>query len=380
MTPNELLVDIEKMDFDYFMDKALDRVPVGIDTREGAIIHDALAPAAYSMAELAMLFHHMFIDTYTQTAGGEFLDYRATERGMRRRPATFCVVKGKFTNTEGDPFELEMGTRFASLGVEPIYYKVIEKVSEGMYHLAAEVAGNSANRYVGQILPIDNMNDFGHGAIISVEIPARDEEDDESLRRRIMSYNTFTQYGGNVADYITAVRDIEDVGAVQVYPTWNGGGTVKLVILNNDFLTPSQSLLDKVQGLIDPQDARAEGYGIAPIGHFVSVVAPTSMTIKFDVAVDLESGYSSDDLKSDVANTIEKFINNLRQTKWGELVNEREYYLTIYRSQLIAELLKVGGVVNVSKLQMNESDSDISLTFNKAESELPIVGEVIVNG
>jgi len=380
MTPNELLEDIEKMDFEYFMQKSIERVPSGMDTREGSIIYDALAPAAYSMAELAMTVHGIFKDTYVQTAGGEFLDYRATERGMHRNPATHCLVHAKVTDTNGKPYDLDLGVRFASLGVEPIYYQATERVSDGVYVLKAEVAGNAANRYVGQVLPIDNMNDFGYGEITSVEIPARDEEDDESLRRRIMSDNTFTQYGGNVADYIAAMKEIEDVGASQIYPTWNGGGTVKLVILNNDYLVPSGSLLSKVQELIDPKDEKSNGYGIAPIGHDVTVVAPTPLTIKFNVSLDLEPGKSADDVKDDVHQAIESFVNDLRRNKWGELVNERQYELTIYRSRLMASLLQLTGVINVSELTMNGESKDISMTFNGKHQELPIVGEVGVNG
>lgn len=380
MIPNDLLTDIEKMDFEYFMDKTIERVPSGIDTREGSIIYDALAPAAYAMAEIAMTVHSVFKDTYVQTAGGEFLDYRATERGLRRNPATHCLVHAKVTDTNGKPYELELGVRFASLGIEPIYYTSTKKISDGVYELEAEVAGNAANRYVGQVLPIDNMNDFGYGEITSIEIPARDEEDDDSLRRRIMSDSTFTQYGGNVSDYIAALQEIEDVGAVQVYPTWNGGGSVKLVVLGNNYLTPTETLLNKVQEIIDPKDAKSNGYGIAPIGHDVTVAAPTPLTIKFSVSLDLEPGRSSEDVKGEVAGAIEMFVADLRRNKWGEIMNAREYDLTIYRSRLIASLLQLDGIINVSDLKMNDKSDDISMTFNGKHQDLPIVGEVIVSG
>jgi uncharacterized phage protein gp47/JayE len=380
MTPNDLLSDIEKMDFDYFIEKTIKRVPSGIDTREGSIIYDALSPAAYAMAEMAMTVHSVFKDTYVQTAGGEFLDYRATERGLRRNPATHCLVHAKVTDSNGKPYELEAGARFASLGNDPIYYKSTDKVSDGVYVLEAEVAGNAANRYVGQVLPIDNMNDFGYGEITSIEIPARDEEDDDSLRRRIMSDNTFTQYGGNVSDYITALQEIEDVGAVQVYPTWNGGGTVKLVVIGNDYLTPTETLLNKVQEKIDPKDDKSNGYGIAPIGHDVTVSAPTPLTIKFNVSLDLEPGRSSEDVKGEVADAINTFVADLRRNKWGEIVNAREYDLTIYRSRLMASLLQVNGIINVADLRMNGKADDISMTFNGKHQDLPIVGEVVVSG
>lgn len=380
MEPNELLANIEQKDFDAIMEQLIDRVPDGIDTREGSIIYDALAPAAYLIAQTYMDIHSVLKDTYVQTAGGEFLDYRAIERGMRRNPATNCVVHAKFTDTNGQPYELELGARFASVGIDPIYYVAEERIADGVFMLRAEVAGNSANRYDGQILPIDSMNDFGYGEITSIEIPARDEEDDDSLRKRIMSDSTFTQYGGNVADYIAALQEISDVGACQVYPTWNGGGTVKLVVLGNDHLIPSDTLIKKVQELIDPKDDKSNGYGIAPIGHDVTVSAPTPLTIKFDVTLDLEPGRSADDVKREVHDAIESFIADLRRNKWGKLIDERSYDLSIYRSRLMASLLQINSIINVADLKMNGKAEDVALEFNGKKQDLPIVGEVVVNG
>lgn len=380
MTPNELLADIEKMGFDYFMQEALQRVPTGIDTREGSIIYDALAPASYNFAEIALQLHTILLETYTQTATGEFLDYRAAEKGIKRNPATFTEVKGKFTTPDGSNFDVELGTRFASVGVEPIYYKVNKRISEGVFTLNAEQSGNNANRYVGQILPVDNMNGLGYAEITSVEIPARDEETDDELRERLLSANDFIQYGGNVADYIDIMKNLDDVGAGQVYPTWDGGGTVRLVILNNEFLIPTQALIDEVQDAIDPRDNRGNGYGIAPIGHLVTVAAPTPKTVNFDVGLDTNSNLTYVDVKPGVELAIKSYFNLLRREQWAELKGARHYSLTIYRSQLIAEILKVDGVVNVSTLNMNGSTNDINLVFDNKLQELPIVGEVVVHG
>ncbi len=380
MTPNELLADIEKMDFDWFMDESMERVPEGIDTREGSIIYDALAPAAYNFTELVHQVHSVFIETYTQTATGEFLDYRAAERGLTRKPATYCQAIARLTDENGELYDVDLGTRFASVGVEPIYYQVSKRVSQGIYRLQAEESGNNANRYVGQLLPIDNMNGFGYAEITSVEIPARDEEDDEALRERILTENVFTQYGGNVADYMNILSTLEDVGAGQVYPTWNGGGTVKLVIINNEFNVPTTELIDKVQNLIDPRDEQALGYGMAPIGHYVTVAAPTIKTINFKLNIDVGPDISLTDIGVEVQKIIQDFILDLKKNQWGKLVNERKYSLSIYRSQIMAEILKITGVINVSGLTLNGAEQDVYLKFTNELQELPVVGSVEVNG
>lgn len=64
-------------------------------------------------------------------------------------------------------------------------------------------------------------------------------------------------FGGNVADYKRVVRAIDGVGDLQVYPTWNGGGTVKLSILGADWMPASGQLVEAVQNAVDPPPTRA---------------------------------------------------------------------------------------------------------------------------
>ncbi|MDF7636918.1 baseplate J/gp47 family protein [Leuconostocaceae bacterium ESL0958] len=378
MTPNELLSDLENMDFDYFMQEHLQRVPDSIDKREGSVIYDALAPVSYNLAEMVHQFHNILLNTYTQTAIGEFLDYRAAERGIQRKLATNSIVTASFTDTDGNDFDIDIGTRFASIGVNPVYYRASEKVSKGKFRLTAEQSGSVANRYVGQVLPVSNINGFGYGKIVEVEIPARDNESDDDLRGRILESNEFTQYGGNVADYIAMIKSLKTVGAVQVYPTWNGGGTVRLVIVNNEFNIPSLKLVEEVQRQIDPPDVSGNGYGIAPIGHQVTVAAPSARTLNLSIKLDLEDGVDRTDVNQPVIDAVNEFIDEIKKSRWGLLKNEREYQLTIYGSQIISSLLRIHGILNVSDLKIN-GEKDIYLQFDNKVQELPVVGSVNIN-
>src|SRR5699024_11400314 len=108
------------------------------------------------------------------------------------------------------------------------------------------------NQYIGQLLPVDNFNGLGEATLTEITIPARDAESDDDLRARILKTYEINQYGGNIEDYIQFTSKLEGVGAVQVYPIWNGGGTVRVVILSNSFELPTKSLIDRVQEAIDP--------------------------------------------------------------------------------------------------------------------------------
>ncbi len=374
----EIGQEFEKYDYNYFLKNALDRVPDTVDKREGSIIYDAIAPVAYSFAESAMNMRTVALNAYTQTAVGEYLDYKAAERGTSREAATYARVLAKFTDNKGNPLVIDLNDRFSSTGVSPIFYTCTKILSDGQAELTAETSGSVANGILGQLLPITPFNNLGTAQIVDVSVPARDEEDDESLRNRLLNSNNTVEFGGNVSAYTAFTKNLEDVGAVQVYPTWNGGGTVKLVILDNTFDSPSQSLIDEVQNTIDPTDAQGQGYGIAPIGHTVSVVAPNKRVIDVAVKIETDSSTTITDITAPVGEAVEIYFEKLRQS-WDILISEREYKVMVYRSQLVVEILKIQGIVNASNVLLSGIDDDISLTFSNEVSELPMVGSVTIN-
>lgn len=381
MTPKELANKFQAMDFDYFINAALDRVPSKLDTREGSVIYDAIAPAAYVMTEMSLNVADTVLNTFTQTASGEYLDYRAEERGLTREQATFTQLTATLTDANGQPLVADIGDRFASIGVEPIYYKLtkLSNVS-GQATLTAETAGEVGNSYISQLLPISAIAGFGNAVVNKVIIPARNAETDDELRERLLTSNEVITFGGNVADYIKFIVDMEDVAAVQVYPTWNGGGTVKAVILNNQYLAPSQTLIDQVKNAIDPVNSSGNGYGIAPVGHTVTIVAPVLRTINVGVTINTTPTVTVEDVRQKVEQAIDEYFNSVRE-KWGDInADDRTYTVTLYRSQIIVALLKVDGVTNATNVTFDGEDNDITLTTNATTEELPMLGTVTIDG
>lgn len=375
MNPDEIGQFLESKTYDYYLEQALEQVPAEIDKREGSIIYDALAPACYQLALFTMDLKNVLLNAFVQTAVGGYLDLKAEEHGLKRIAATQAYVKGVFTDSSGAAYQLlNEGDRFSSIGDNPVYYAVVNKISEGTYTLKCEITGSVGNQYVGQLLPIDHFNGLGGGKITEVTIPARDEEDDESLRARILKTYEVNQYGGNIEDYIRFTSQQEGVGAVQVYPAWSGGGTVRVVLLNSAFEVPNGTLINKVQEALDPHNAQ-KGYGIAPIGHLVTVAAPTARTVDISVHVDTEVGTSLSTLQPLIKEAIEAHFLSIRKN-WSSHNELYQYSQTVYRSQLIAAILKVAGVANVSNLRLNGRDADVVLTFTNALQECAFVGQV----
>ena len=381
MSPNELITEFQSKDYDYFLRKMLDAVPDNVDKREGSIIYDALAPAALVMGQQSLDMANVIKETYIKTASGEFLDYRAIEHGTSRYHATQTEAKAKVLNDKKEPLDnVQIGDKFASIGDSPIFY-VVTKINDDLtVELTAEVKGSSANSYIGQILPVTPNDLLSWAEITEITAPARDVESDDHLRARLLSSQSWIAYGGNVADYLDMTSKIDEVGAAQIYPTWNGGGTVKVVILNNDLMPASASLVQKVKNALDPEDKQAEGYGLAPIDHAVTVTAPEKLIVNVDISVKLDDTKVTRYVKDSITKAVEGYFQSLRED-WADINQKlgRGYQETIYRSKILSQVMLTEGVVNARLPSLNGKDADIDLIFNNEKSQLPVVGTVTIN-
>ena len=226
----------------------------------------------------------------------------------------------------------------------------MQKINEDLTgELTADDPGTTANSYIGQILPVTSNDSLSWAEITEIVAPARDEETDGHLRDRLLKADDWVAYGGNVADYLSMLSKISEVGAGQVYPVWNGPGTVKLVILNNDLMPASADLVKKVKNIIDPEDREALGYGLAPIDHQVTVVAPSILTVNVASTVTIDSKQNADSVKAKIKEAIGNYFQLLRQS-WNTFDPKtgRGYSQTVYRSKILSQIMSVEGVINAS--------------------------------
>ena len=375
--------------FNYLMTLALSQVPNTMDKRQGSIIYDALAPACHRLAEVYQNIRNVYKDTYAQTSQGVDLDYRVSEQGIKRYPATYAVKKAYVVDGKGEPMSVPIGARFSTLSdINPITYRVISVHTEGgdaapgYYQLECEVAGYIGNEYAGTLVQITNIRGIGSATMSTLLVPGRDEETDDELRARYFEALNNKSYGGNIAQYREQVGAISGVGGVQIYPVWNGGGTVKISIIDSQKNICTPEFIDTVQNQVDPENSSGEhgtGLGLAPIGHKVTVSTPAELSIQVDFSIKLIAGYELDQLKESIKKSVDEYFYELR-TKWDEPNSYGEYSLSIYRSRISANILAVAGVANVADLTLNGQDADIVLTQTGLEQQIPKLGDIIIDG
>lgn len=381
---------LEAYSFDYLMDFAMSYVPDTVDKRQGSIIYDAIAPLCYAMANTFMEMRNVYIDTMVQTATGEELDLRVAERGLTRYPATYALKRADFFNKQEMPMEVPIGSRYSTISdTNPINYVVIgQYMSEeglpvsGAYILQCEQSGLIGNEYTGTMTNITFVQGLANVEMSTLIEPARDKEDDESLRARYFETVKNKPFGGNIAQYRKELGEIEGVGQVQVYPAWNGGGTVKCSIVDHQANPVSPEFINAVQNQVDPENSvgeRGDGLGIAPIGHIVTIATPEEVPINISCSVSLMIDYTMDAVKPLIVKAIEDYINSIRAL-WSQSDDFNRYNVNVYIARISSSIMSVLGVANVFDITVNESNKDLNLTQTGELQQIPTLGEVILNG
>ena len=320
-----------------------------------------------------MNLKNFVLNTFVTTSYGEYLEQRVLEQGLRRYEATKAIKKGTFTFEDDTPAVLQVGSRFATImSEENLIYKVIDQYLneevpvKGEYLLECETYGTVGNGYIGDLLPITYINNLKTAKITTLITPARDKETDEELRDRYILTVNQKPFGGNVAQYDQEIRNIEGIGEVQIYPTWN------------EFNIVEDEVINRVQSLIDPVENSGEGLGLAPIGHKVKICTPTKVIVNIQAKIQVLNGYTIEQLKEEIKQAIEKYLLSLRKN-WGISDDVNRYSLTIYRSQITAKILGVIGVANVSEIKINNKLEDLVLLENSITQQLPVLGEVVLS-
>lgn len=371
------MIDFSQKTYANILAAMLANVPSTFDKRDTSPIPTAMGPAAYTFEGFYLSLNQVQRQGFIQTASGQSLDYLAAIGSLTRYPASAAVRLGIFNTS------VPIGSRFSTVNGGNSINFVVTKAQEEQYQyqLTAETPGTIGNDYSGPILPITTIPGLTSAQLTDILVPGDDEEGDDALRSRLITALNERPFGGNVAAYRENILAMDGVGAVQVYPTWNGGGTVKCSVLGADFLPASPTLVEKVQNAIDPPPNQGQGIGLAPIGAQVTITAPTEVTVNVSATLTLASGYSLEQVQPLVASAIEAYLLTVRQG-WGTQLGAGAvaYSADVYLSRITAAIVGTTGVVNATDVTLNGGTSDLILTETGTTQQIPVTGTVTLRG
>lgn len=333
----------ESMTFENILNDMLSKVPSDVDKREGSIIFDALAPAAYKLAE-AYFMLDAFLDLVSgDTAVGEYLDRVVADYGITRKPATYAIRKIETTGM----IDIT-GTRW---GLNDTTYEVIEKISDTEYKAQCEQLGSIGNRYNGQLENIDNISGVT-AALTDIIVSGEDEETDENLRTRFFNQVRSSSTSGNIYDYKKWALEVPGCGDAKVFPLWNGPGTVKVLVVDENKQPATETLIQEIEEHIE---------SLRPIGAKVTVVSAISKSINVSAKAILASGYSLQTVNKLFAEALTDYLRSIA-------------FITTYVSyaKIGTILLGTDGVIDYSDLIINGTNTNIPLE----DEEIPVLGRV----
>lgn len=397
----------ESITYEEILNRMLARVSNKFDKREGSVIWDTHSPTAIELQILYIELDTILRESYGDTASREFLILRCRERGISPYEATKAILKGIFV-----PATIDVtGKRF---NIGDVNYIVTEKLADGEYKVQCETPGSTGNQFLGSMTPIEYINRLQSAELTEILIPAEDEEETEDLRQRYFKSFEQKAFGGNAADYIEKTNKIAGVGNTKVTRVWNSdispadmipseevkawyqnisetltgdaaawlsavftaasekklttGGTVLLTIINSEYGPASDILIKKVQNEIDPTENAGEGYGIAPIGHVVTVKSVNAVEIFVRTEITFETGFGWNNRQVLIENAISEYLLELRKV-WAD-----SPYLIVRVSQIDTRILGVQGIIDIKGTLLNDSDENLIL----GPCDIPVFGGVSI--
>lgn len=341
------------------------------DFNPGSIVRTILEAAAAMMEECYYLLSILLPKFWVRTATGEWLDRRAEDFGKSRKPGAVAIgvlTVGRDTPapfsiviSSGTLFEID-GNHFITLerGVIQIGQTAVDVAVE------AKQIGTESNYPEGVVLHLVGVAVSGvEWAKVKVLKGGADVESDDDFRARLLDWLRNPGTSGNIADYKHWAMDIEGVTGAYVIPTWDGPGTVKVVLLGPDKTTPDASLVERVQDVIAPEDEYSESRK-APVGATVTIIGAQS------VAIDVAATILLDTEKMVALELIkEEFVYALR-TYLADMALKTS---TVRYNRIGSLLAAQDGVLDYTKCELNGEAANLLIN----EEQVAILGTVTLH-
>ena len=345
----------------------LEDVDNSLDKREGSMIYNALAPVAQELsaayADLGTVVDEMFADT----ASLPNLKKIAAERGVNYLEAERSLIAAEIKPADGE--ELSFGDRFF-IGDVFFVWNGMKSDDGSVYLLECETEGSEGNISSGSLI-YNGGSAVESAKILNIVVFGRDSETRDELKNRYDDSLESMPFGGNPVDYKErTLSNIGNIGGVQVRRAWNGGGTVKLVVIGEDYGIPDEKIVNDVQNLWDPiVEGQRTGEGLAPIDHEVTVVAVGQESVDIQTVIEFESGYTWENVKDAAFSALSEYFQSVCMD-WADNGSA-----TIRIGRIESVLSTVEGIIEASETTLNGNTKN--LTFDG--DNIPTVGNIEVS-
>ena len=298
-----------------------------------------------SKAEMSLMVQAAFADS----AWGDYLTARCAEYGVDRKLATSAIGTVLITGGQGafvpagSLVGVKNGVQFATND-----NVTLDAEGKGTVAITCTETGVKGNVQAGTVNTLP-MSISGVSSVTNPEAThdGFDAESDEELLKRYRVIVRAPATSGNKYHYYNWAMSIAGVGAAKIVPLWNGAGTVKVIIVNDDMQSASAEIIKSVADYIE---------SVRPIGATVTVISPKPKPIN---------------ITADVIGKVDKtsFIADI-----NKYIQSRNLDLTYISSAQVGKILMQQNITDYRNLQLNGTDKVEAL-----DTELLNVGTVTIN-
>lgn len=333
-----------------FLQSMLSNLSNTEDKTPNSFSYDILSAAAIVFEDFQRVILELFKKFDVMNLEDEELDARVLQiAGIKRKQATQST--GEVTITGEPKTVIPKETVFLAGSLEfridqdyiiPDTGNITIKVRSVAYGGDANVLPSAIDKSNPQIMGVDNISN-------AKEINnGYDQETDDDLRERYLEKLLHPPKAGNPAHYKLWATEVDGIWNAKVFRTWQGGGTVKVVVIGLNRKAVGPDLIEKVKKHILEE---------APIRYeSLTVESATTKKIKVDVKIKLTQNANLIGVKEGIKNRIEKYFYSISFKE-----------STVSYAKVGAEILKVPGVVDYDDLKLNGSMGNVVMK----ETEVP---------
>lgn len=338
------------------LQRLCNEIPPKYNTDIGTVLYDILAAVAIELEGAYDIADNQVKKNLIATATGADLDALISQLGYTRKTATYARGYVTITGIEGT--NVPVGTLVAcGKNLYEITESGIINGGSATVSITAKYPGSDGNALAGSVnyfpvmpenlLTVNNIEPISGGT---------DAETDMALRERYYYFLEHPVTSGNVYEYEAWAMEIDGVGFAKCYGTWNGPGTVKVVIATSDMEPAGTELVNAVAKHIEEQRL---------IGPTITVVSAVAVTVNISAKLVMDGAFSF----SAVEKSFKKFLV--------------DYLKTLGFSGAVIPYTKVGallqnqpGVEYYTDLRLNGGTSNIEIK----DGELGVIGTVSLMG
>lgn len=252
---------------------------------------------------------------------------------------------------------IRMGTIFLAGDLEfvSLEEKTIEE-NNVKIKVECQTAGSVGDVVPNSITKMKEPNGKIHDATNEEEFTnGYDEECDEDFRERYKDKLLNPPKAANPSHYKLWATEIDGIWTAKVFRTWQGPGSVRVVVVGTDRKSVDSEMIEKVKKHIMEE---------APIEYKkLTVESAKEKLLNIDVKVIFHDGHTEKDIKSKLKKQIEDYLFN---------ISFRESEVSVAKIGSI--ILSLDEVKDYKELKINNVTTNITL----AEDEIPILQQIEV--